>query len=239
MDYRSRWCDPCIMQFTSPDTLIPDLYNSLDWNRYAYARGNPLRYTDPDGHIAIPVVLVIAAVVVLKVIDYGWTAYDVGSAIATAIDSNNSPEIRQEALGNAAAAVGMELLEPDDLLPVALPVDDIIRHADDIGEGLIRAVPLDQMGTSQAFKTFKGEDGLSVFEGVLPEDVLSELPGNRVPNTTVTIPKSQLPDGTKVIPTAADGLSQMLSDAHRILVRPEGWSVDRFAKALKEIVGWK
>jgi hypothetical protein len=38
------------MQFTSPDTLIPDLNSSLDWNRYAYARGNPLRYSDPSGH---------------------------------------------------------------------------------------------------------------------------------------------------------------------------------------------
>lgn len=226
------------MQFTSPDTLIPDLYNSLDWNRYSYVRGNPLKYTDPDGHNPVLIALAVV-VIILKVVDYGWTAYDAGSALVTAIDSNNSPEVRKEALASAAVAVGMELIEPDDISPVALPVDDIVRHADDIGEGLIRAIPIDQIGTSQGFKLRKGEDGLSVFEGILPEDVLSELPGNRVPNTTVTIPKSQLPDGTQIIPTAAEGLSQMLSDAHRILVPPAGWSVDRFAKAIKDIVGWK
>lgn len=37
--------------FGSPDTLIPDPYNPLDWNRYQYARGNPVNYNDPSGHM--------------------------------------------------------------------------------------------------------------------------------------------------------------------------------------------
>lgn len=45
MFYNARWYDPGINQFSSPDTLIPDLYNSLDWNRYSYARYNPLLYS--------------------------------------------------------------------------------------------------------------------------------------------------------------------------------------------------
>jgi len=42
------------MQWTSPDTVIPDLYQPNDWNRYLYARNNPLKYTDPDGHCPKP-----------------------------------------------------------------------------------------------------------------------------------------------------------------------------------------
>jgi hypothetical protein len=38
------------MAFASADTLIPDPYNPLDWNRYAYVRGSPLGIIDPSGH---------------------------------------------------------------------------------------------------------------------------------------------------------------------------------------------
>ena len=36
--------------FTQPDTIVPDPYNSQDWDRYSYARNNPLQYNDPSGH---------------------------------------------------------------------------------------------------------------------------------------------------------------------------------------------
>ena len=64
------------MQFTSPDTLVPDLYNPLDWNRYSYGRNNPLKYTDPDGHLPIIPLLIVGGIALMKAIDYGWTAYD-------------------------------------------------------------------------------------------------------------------------------------------------------------------
>lgn len=38
--------------FTQPDTIIPDPNNPADYNRYGYARYNPVNYTDPSGHIA-------------------------------------------------------------------------------------------------------------------------------------------------------------------------------------------
>jgi hypothetical protein len=39
-----------IMEFTQPDTIIPDLNNPQALNRYAYANNNPIRYADPSGH---------------------------------------------------------------------------------------------------------------------------------------------------------------------------------------------
>ena len=48
--------------------------------------------------------------------------------VSTAIDPNNSNEIKNEAWVNAAVAVGMELIEPDEgLSPVSLPIDDLVR----------------------------------------------------------------------------------------------------------------
>jgi hypothetical protein len=38
------------MQFSQPDTLIPDPNNPQAWNRYSYGLNNPISFNDPDGH---------------------------------------------------------------------------------------------------------------------------------------------------------------------------------------------
>ena len=52
MDYKARFYDPYNSHFTQPDTTVQDNYNTLDLDRYAYARSNPVRYNDPSGHKA-------------------------------------------------------------------------------------------------------------------------------------------------------------------------------------------
>jgi RHS repeat-associated protein len=51
--YRSRAYDPALGRFTCPDTLVPNPANPQDLNRYSYTRNNPLRHTDPSGHVSI------------------------------------------------------------------------------------------------------------------------------------------------------------------------------------------
>jgi RHS repeat-associated protein len=46
---RARWYDGYLNQFISPDTIVPDFRNPQSINRYGYALGNPIRYTDPAG----------------------------------------------------------------------------------------------------------------------------------------------------------------------------------------------
>lgn len=46
----ARYYDPQLGQFISPDSEVPDATNLFDYNRYMYARGNPMKYTDPTGH---------------------------------------------------------------------------------------------------------------------------------------------------------------------------------------------
>jgi RHS repeat-associated protein len=48
--YGARFYSPYLNHFTQPDSIVPDPHNPQDWNRYAYARNNPLKYTDPSGH---------------------------------------------------------------------------------------------------------------------------------------------------------------------------------------------
>ena len=39
--------------FLSPDTIVPDAGVVVDYNRFLYVRGNPLRFSDPSGHITV------------------------------------------------------------------------------------------------------------------------------------------------------------------------------------------
>jgi RHS repeat-associated protein len=48
--YESRYYHAIFGRFISPDTLVGRPGDPQDLNRYAYARNNPLIYTDPTGH---------------------------------------------------------------------------------------------------------------------------------------------------------------------------------------------
>lgn len=50
--YNARWYDPALGRFAIADSIVPEVGNSQDWDRYAYSYGNPIRYNDPTGHIS-------------------------------------------------------------------------------------------------------------------------------------------------------------------------------------------
>jgi RHS repeat-associated protein len=260
----ARWYDPQIGRWISPDTIVPDLANPQSLNRFSYVLGNPLAYVDPSGHVGEPIAPLPpdqSQEIDLSAwdqvwVDLLWSASK--SVLLVDFALTNSRVYRQEkklVLFEPPSALQMSMALVGLSGPIAAPIgglaDDLVDDfADDlvddfanevVDDGFVRAVPENWIGQSRAFKTYAGEDGLSVFEGVSSKDVLAELPGlpGQGPNTTVIIPKEGLPTGTQVIPKAAPGLSQRLSDAHRILVRPGGWSVSRFAKAIKALVGWE
>ena len=48
--YNARYYDPALGTFISPDSLVPDAGMVIDYNRFLYARGNPLKYSDSSGY---------------------------------------------------------------------------------------------------------------------------------------------------------------------------------------------
>ena len=48
--YNARYYDPALGTFISPDSFVPDPGMVVDYNRFLYARGNPLKYSDPSGY---------------------------------------------------------------------------------------------------------------------------------------------------------------------------------------------
>ena len=50
-DYGARFYSPGLGRFVSADVIVPEVGNPQSLNRYVYVLNNPLRYTDPTGHL--------------------------------------------------------------------------------------------------------------------------------------------------------------------------------------------
>ena len=128
-DYRARFYDPALGRFLQPDPVVPEPGNPQALNRYAYVYNNPLRHVDEGGNIPVVPLLVAGAVVILKVVDYGWTAWDVYQSGRVLANPLATDEEKLVAGLNLALAMGLEAAEPEDWLPVSLPLDDLGRRA--------------------------------------------------------------------------------------------------------------
>jgi len=50
INMNGRIFDPEISRFLSPDPIVQNPYNLLNYNRYSYCLNNPLKFTDPSGY---------------------------------------------------------------------------------------------------------------------------------------------------------------------------------------------
>jgi hypothetical protein len=53
MYYGARYYSAEIGRFVQPDSMLPDIYDPQQLNRYAYVRNNPLKYVDPSGNFSL------------------------------------------------------------------------------------------------------------------------------------------------------------------------------------------
>ena len=135
-----RYYDPALGRWVQPDIIVPDYSNPQSLNRYAYVYNRPTVLADPDGHCPLCVAIGVG-VVVLKVVDWGWTAYDAWQASRVLADPNASAEAKAQASADLALIAASEALEPDELLPIALPLDDLARKASlKAGEEIVERV---------------------------------------------------------------------------------------------------
>ena len=136
---------------------MPEPGEPQSFNRYAYSYNNPVNYSDPSGHCVFGVDTAVCIAIgagILKAVDYGWTAYDVWQAGRTL----NNPAASGTDRMMAGLTIGMSLLfeavEPDDILPVGLPIDDIARR-----------------GILQGAQESLEEGGTEAFEGFLRDQL--------------------------------------------------------------------
>ncbi|MBI5398001.1 hypothetical protein HZB03_00925, partial [Candidatus Woesearchaeota archaeon] len=93
-DFNFRKYNPSWGLFLQPDTLLPNVYNPQQLNRYSFELNNPQKNTDPTGHC--PICLIAGAAFVIGSVYYlathegsGWSnvahAYAAGGIAAGAV----------------------------------------------------------------------------------------------------------------------------------------------------------
>jgi RHS repeat-associated protein len=99
-NYDARLYDPVLGRFIGADSVVPDWYDPQALDRFAYARNNPLKYIDPDGHFFTPETI--------------WDAANIGIGIAS-LYSN----IKSGSWGSAVVdAVGVALDTGAAVIPI-------------------------------------------------------------------------------------------------------------------------
>jgi len=64
INMNARLYDPVLRRFMSADDVLPDLFNTQDYNSFGYGRNNPLLYIDPDGHEPFTITAILIGVAV-------------------------------------------------------------------------------------------------------------------------------------------------------------------------------
>lgn len=127
---------------------MPRPGNPQSLNRYSYANNSPLTYIDRDGHFAFVPLLIIGGIALLKAVDYGWTAYDAAQSLKVMNDPNAAEADKAAAAANLAMTAAFEVAEPDDFLPIALPLDDLARKGIMAGGRKVAKEASEQAGVS-------------------------------------------------------------------------------------------
>jgi RHS repeat-associated protein len=100
--YESRWFDPELGRFLSPDSIVPEASQGVQaWDRYAYVNNNPVLYNDPSGHCLILCTAIIGAAIGAIVGAVGYTAY----AVATGTEFNAGHMLIAAGAGAIAGAI--------------------------------------------------------------------------------------------------------------------------------------
>ncbi|MEK6896771.1 MAG: RHS repeat-associated core domain-containing protein [Nanoarchaeota archaeon] len=119
MYYGARYYAPGIMHFTQPDSLLADIYDPQQLNRYAYARNNPQKYVDKSGNY------------IESFLDVGFLAYDAYMLIKNPNSRTNWISLGADFAGLAlpgATGLGMAVRAAD-------KAGDAVRVAGKMGKG--------------------------------------------------------------------------------------------------------
>ena len=93
--YGARYYDDALGRFLATDSVLPNVYEPQQLNRFAYVRNNPLKLVDPDGHALIAAIALgafVASYVTGKTIVIAGVAISASAVIAYVAGTDDNPD---------------------------------------------------------------------------------------------------------------------------------------------------
>ena len=116
--FGARYYDPTVGRFITADTIVPYPSDPQSFNRYSYARNNPVNIIDPTGHkwswtkfwhAAVGVLVGIAAAIVAGPAGFGitsaWVLGAIGGSVAGAVSGGLDGGWKGALIGGALGGV--------------------------------------------------------------------------------------------------------------------------------------
>ena len=205
--YGSRWYDDALGRFIQPDSLVPDYFNPLDWDRYSYARNNPIRYNDPTGHwveTAFDIAFIAYDIYDIKANGLTWIsglslAADVAGALLPVVTGAG---LAVRAITHAddvvdAAKAADTIIDAVETADKADDIADVVSHGDDLADALSHAddLPDDALvcrgGICTADRFAEGSGVTLNPDGTLSGVSVNSASGTSFEELTTTIPNRQ------------------------------------------------
>ncbi len=166
--------------FVSPDTIVPDAGDVFAYNRYAYARLNPLKYSDPTGHVWETIwdaanIGIGAASLTHNVRNGNWgdAAWDTGGLVvdvaATAVPfvpGGASTAIKMTRAADKAVDAARFAGRASDALSAGVKITRALPDATKIGSGAISSLDLAKNLGFRQFTKHNYRKGLLQFTDV-------------------------------------------------------------------------
>ena len=212
--YGARYYNPRLKRWTQADPVIQDAYDPQTLNHYSYVKNNPMKYTDPTGNNPLLAIIKIGSAIV----DYGWNVYDfIGDSLTLSNPESSETDKAVASLGLSLNLV-LEAEEPDEVSPVNLPADDIMRNAAKKGlrETLEKGLKNSADEVADALKS--GKTLVTKAQATIKNKDLSHILKHRYPNSKKTL----------------HGVFDVKSDAEVVNIIDEGINIARSGKATAE-----
>ncbi|MGV8150926.1 MAG: RHS repeat-associated core domain-containing protein, partial [Candidatus Woesearchaeota archaeon] len=148
-DFNFRMLNPGTNQFIQPDTVVQNVYDPQDLNRYSFEANNPMKNTDPTGHY------------VETAIDVAFIALDIAEIKEDPTDWKNWAALGLDLATTAlpVAAGGSMLIKGGDRINTVRHMVSNSDRVKDTATSVSRSADIKQ--SSNLVKTSKGDFTLS------------------------------------------------------------------------------